>query len=81
MQGIQVRTLTNEELARYAYLWNDTGLPKEVTDELLSRFTQLIDKAEQADGMEDAENMSYEKGYQEGYDACMDEHEFADDGK
>jgi flagellar biosynthesis/type III secretory pathway protein FliH len=85
MQGIQVRTLTNEELARYAYLWNDAGLPKDVVDEILSRFTHLIDMAEKAENVDDklaeADEDGYQRGYQHGYDACMEEHEFGNDGK
>lgn len=81
MQGIQVRSLTNEELARYAYLWNDTGLPKEVVDEILQRFTHLIDMAAKAADMDDNETAAYQSGYEDGYDACMAEHEFDDDGK
>lgn len=81
MQGIQVRNLTNEELAKYAHLWNNNGLPKDVVDEILSRFTHLIDMAEKAAGVEESEDAAYQRGYQDGYDACMAEHEFDNDGK
>lgn len=45
MSGIQPRTLTNEELAKYAELeiGGKNGLPAEWQKELLQRFAEICD--------------------------------------
>lgn len=40
MQGIQPQSLTNAELARYAYLIGADKLPKEWIEELIKRVEQ-----------------------------------------
>lgn len=43
MQGIQPRTLSDEELLKYAYLLFPNGLDAEWTKEVLKRFAEALD--------------------------------------
>jgi hypothetical protein len=42
MQGIQPQTLTDAELAKYAYLQGAKGLSPEWVTELITRFESLL---------------------------------------
>ena len=42
MQGIQPQTLTDAELAKYAYLQGAKGLSPEGVTELITRFESLL---------------------------------------
>ena len=44
MQGIQPRTLSDEELLKYAHLLFPNGLDAEWTAEVLKRFAIALDK-------------------------------------
>lgn len=44
MQGIQPRTLSDEELLKYAHLLFTNGLDAEWTAEVLKRFAASLDK-------------------------------------
>ena len=45
MSGIQPRTLSNDELERMIYMMLGKPVPSEWVAELLSRYTELLDKA------------------------------------
>ena len=47
MQGIQPQTLTDAELAKYAYLQGAKGLSPEWVTELINRFESLVQAYEE----------------------------------
>lgn len=46
MPGIQPSSLSDEELLKYAHLYNNTGLPSHWVDALLARLSNALEEIE-----------------------------------
>lgn len=46
MSGLQPTSLSNEELLKYAFIENNSGLPKDWCDVLITRFDDVLEELE-----------------------------------